>query len=102
MPFTFAHPAIVLPLINKNRKFFSATGLVIGSIIPDFEAFIRLNVNKPYSHTWLGMFWFDLPLGLIAAFVFHDLVRDPLIRNLPGFLGDKFARFIHFQWNRYF
>jgi len=102
MPFTFSHPAIVLPLICKRWKLFSATGLIIGSITPDFESFIRLNVHKPYSHTWAGMFWFDLPLAVIIAFIFHNIVRDALIKNLPSFLGDKFARFIGFRWNPFF
>jgi hypothetical protein len=102
MPFTFSHPALVLPLINKRWKLFSATGLVIGSIIPDFESFIRLNVNKPHSHTWLGMFWFDLPLAVITAFVFHNVVRDALILNLPDFIGGKFARYLGYDWNEAF
>ncbi len=102
MPFTFAHPAIVLPLLNKRYKLFSSSGLIIGSIIPDFESFIRLNEHKHYSHTWLGMFWFDLPLAIIVAFIFHNLVRDPLINNLPAFLESKFKRFVGYTWNQYF
>ncbi|WP_113654854.1 DUF4184 family protein, partial [Pedobacter namyangjuensis] len=30
MPFTFSHPAIVLPLTYLPKKWFSLTGLVIG------------------------------------------------------------------------
>ncbi len=102
MPFTFSHPAIVLPLINKRWKIFSVTGLIIGSIIPDFESFINLNVDKPYSHTWLGIFWFDLPLAVICSFVFHNIVRDILIHNLPDFIMSKFIGFINFRWNIFF
>ncbi len=102
MPITFAHPAIVLPLLKKRYKLFSATGLVIGSIIPDFESFIRFNEHKHYSHTWLGMFWFDLPLAVIVAFIFHNVVRDPLISNLPPFLENKCRQFMGFRWNAYF
>lgn len=102
MPITFAHPAIVLPLLKKRFTLFSATGLVIGSIIPDFESFIRFNEHKHYSHTWPGMFWFDLPLAVIVAFMFHNIVRDPLINNLPETLGNKCRQFIGFRWNAYF
>lgn len=102
MPFTFSHPAILLPLINKRRKIFSATGLVLGSLIPDFEAFIRLDVHKHYSHTWLGIFWFDLPLAVLVSFLFHTIVRDPLIAALPAPLHQRFARFIGFNWLLYF
>jgi uncharacterized protein DUF4184 len=102
MPFTFSHPALVLPLINRHWKIFSVTGLIIGSIIPDFESFIRFDEHKLYSHTWLGVFWFDLPLAILAAFLFHNIVRDPLIKNLPGSLGDKFAKAVGFNWNVFF
>jgi len=102
MPITFAHPAIVLPMLKKRYRLFSATGLVIGSIIPDFESFIRFNEHKHYSHTWLGMFWFDLPLAIIVSFIFHSIVRDPLISNLPQFLENKCRQFMGFRWDTYF
>ncbi len=101
MPFTFSHPAIIIPFLHKRRKIFSATALVVGSIVPDFESFIRLNEHKIYGHTWPGMFWFDLPLGILVAFIFHNIVRDPLILNLPDFPKNKFTRFIGLKWNTY-
>lgn len=102
MPFTFAHPAIVLPLVGRRRKILSATGLIIGSISPDFESFIRFAEHKIYSHNWPGIFWFDLPLSVLLAFVFHDIVRDPLIKNLPAFLSGRFRPFTGFNWNTFF
>lgn len=102
MPFTPAHPAIVLPLLSKRLKLFSATGLIIGSVIPDFESFIRLDEHKLYSHTWMGIFWYDLPLALIVAFIFHNLVRDPFIHSLPSFLEKKFTGYSGFKWNAFF
>ena len=102
MPFTFSHPAIVLPLLNTRRKSFSSTGLVIGSIIPDFESFIRFDQHKQYSHTWLGRFWFDLPLAIIIAFIFHNVVRDPLIKNLPTSIGSRFSNCLDLNWNAFF
>lgn len=102
MPFTFSHPAIVLPLTYLPGRWFSLTGLVIGSIVPDFEYFIRLRVQSSYSHTPAGLLWFDLPLGILLAFVFHNIVRDPLISNSPAFFKARFAAFQSFNWNRYF
>ncbi len=92
----------MLPLINRRRKVFSATGLIVGSIIPDFESFIRFDQHKAYSHTWLGVLWFDLPLAVIYAFIFQNIVRDPLIRNLPGNLSNRFSAYIGFNWNGFF
>lgn len=102
MPFTFSHPAIVLPLTYLPRQWFSLTGLVIGSLTPDFEYFLRMRIKSNYSHTLDGLFWFDLPLGLLLAFLFHNIVRDSLYDNLPTFLKSRFSAFRQFDWNGYF
>jgi hypothetical protein len=54
MPFTFSHPAIILPLKYFKKKWFSLTGLVIGSMTPDFEYFVRMRIQSNYSHTIEG------------------------------------------------
>ena len=69
MPVTFAHPAIVLPFYKKP-KFFSMTTLIIGSMSPDFEYFLRMKIKSDMSHTLLGIFYFDLPITLIIALSF--------------------------------
>ena len=102
MPFTFSHPAIILPLTYLPRKWFSLTGLVIGSLTPDFEYFLRMRIKSNYSHTIDGLFWFDLPLGLLLAFIFHNIVRESLFNNLPPFLKSRFSTFKQFDWNRHF
>ena len=102
MPFTFSHPAIVLPLTFLPRKWFSFSGLVIGSLTPDFEYFLRMRIKSNYSHTIDGLFWFDLPLGLILAFLFHNIVRDRLFDNMPTFFKSRFLTFKLFEWNKYF
>jgi len=102
MPFTFSHPAIILPFKYLPKKWFSLTGLVIGSLTPDFEYFLRMRIKSNYSHTIGGLFWFDLPLGLLLAFLFHNIVRDRLFDNLPTFLKSRFSTFKQFDWNRQF
>ena len=102
MPFTFSHPAIVLPLTFLPRQWFSLTGLIIGSLTPDFEYFFRMRLKSHYSHTMDGLFWFDLPLGLLLAFVFHNIVRNSLFDNLPMFLKSRFSVFRQFDWNSHF
>ncbi|HYM92834.1 MAG TPA: DUF4184 family protein, partial [Chitinophagaceae bacterium] len=79
MPFTFSHPAAVLPLNYVSKKYVSLTGLVIGSMTPDFEYFLRMRDRSYYSHTWKGVLWFDLPLAIILASIYHGMVRDVLI-----------------------
>jgi len=102
MPFTFSHPAIVLPLTYLSNKWISMTGLVIGSLTPDFEYFFRMRIKSNYSHAIDGLFWFDLPLGILLAFIFHNIVRDSLINNLPTILNSRFSVFTNFDWNGHF
>ena len=78
------------------------TGLVIGSLTPDFEYFFRMRIKSNYSHAIDGLFWFDLPLGILLAFIFHNIVRDSLINNLPTILNSRFSVFTNFDWNGHF
>lgn len=98
MPFTFSHPALVLPL----TRWLSATGLIIGSLTPDFEYFLRMKIKSNFSHTLDGLFWFDLPIGILLCFIFHNLVRNQLFSNLPLFLSKRLMFFTSFRWNDYF
>jgi len=102
MPFTFSHPALVLPLTYLPRKWYSLTGLVIGSLTPDFEYFIRMRIQSNYSHTILGLLWFDLPIGLLLALAYHNIVRDSLLDNFPTLLKSRLSVFRQFDWNIYF
>jgi Domain of unknown function (DUF4184) len=100
MPFTFSHPALLLPLRYLPRSWFSFTGLIIGSIVPDLEYII--NGTRTFSHTYQAILWFHLPLALIIAFIFHNILRDKLISRLPAFMYSRFVRFEGFNWNLYF
>ena len=102
MPFTFSHPIAILPLASLSKKWFSLTGLIIGSMIPDFEYFIRMRISSQYSHTLAGAFWFNLPLVILVAFIFHNIVKNSLYKNLPQFLQERFIGFTDFNWNKYF
>jgi hypothetical protein len=62
-------------------------------MVPDFEYFLRMRVKSIYSHTWPGLFWFDLPLGLLLVFVYQILVKDKFIQHLPMALNQRFSRF---------
>ncbi|OCX53318.1 hypothetical protein BEL04_03160 [Mucilaginibacter sp. PPCGB 2223] len=101
MPLTFAHPAIVLPLRYLSKRWVSLTGLVTGSVVPDFEYFIRMKILSIYSHTWLGLLWFDLPLGLILCYVYHNIVRDGFIDSLPSPLYRRLKPYQGVNWNQY-
>jgi len=88
MPFTPGHPAIILPLVRS--RYLSATGLIIGSMSPDFEYFFRMSVMGTHGHTKAGIFYFDVPVTIILALLFHMVVKGNLIRNLPPILQRRF------------
>ncbi|WP_347157921.1 DUF4184 family protein [Pontibacter chitinilyticus] len=85
MPFTAAHPAFVLPFLHRSKRWFSSTALIIGSMAPDSEYFLRLQKRSEISHSSIGILEFDLPLTLLLALLYHGLVRDQLIQHLPPY-----------------
>src|SRR5690242_2559034 len=99
MPFTPAHPAIVLPLLRK--RWVSATGLVIGSLSPDFEYFFKVSVESQHSHTLAGLFYFDLPVTLLLALLFHEVVKRNLIHNLPTFFQRRLQDLLHLDFRKF-
>ena len=100
MPFTFAHPAIVLPLAGFKPRWFSATGLVAGSMAPDFLYFIKMDGSEDFGHTLAGVFLFDLPFSYLLALAFHRWVRNPLLVHLPAPLDRKYAGYLAFDFGR--
>jgi hypothetical protein len=99
MPFTPAHPAIILPFIRS--RYFSATGLIIGSLSPDFEYFFKMSVSGIHSHTKAGLLYFDLPVTLLLSLLFHQLVKTNFIGNLPPFLQKRFQDTLQFNFINY-
>lgn len=90
-----------MPINRVFRTRLSLSGLVIGSMVPDFEGFILVTDVKTYSHTWHGMFWLDLPLGFAIAFLFHTVVRNTLIDNLPKFFRKRLIGYKELNWAAY-
>ncbi|PKA98492.1 uncharacterized protein DUF4184 [Flavobacteriaceae bacterium MAR_2009_75] len=100
MPFTGSHPALVIPILKS--RYFSASGLIMGSMIPDFEFILLMKTNVVYGHSLSPMFWLNLPLSLILLFVYHNLVRKSMIQNLPDYFEKRLRPFLYFDWNRFF
>lgn len=101
MPFTFSHPAAILPAILLPKRYYSFTGLIAGSVVPDFEYFLRVSVYSDYSHTFSGILWFNMPLAFIIAWLYHEVVRNPLIGSLPKFFRMRLQAFATFDWKAY-
>jgi len=78
MPFTFAHPAAVLPL-RRRFKSLKTVPLIVGSVAPDLPYYVPVRFNHLMwdTHTFLGVFWLDLPIGM-AVLLFGFVFRRPL------------------------
>ncbi len=77
MPFTFAHPAAVLPLRRFN--FLHTVPLMIGSVAPDLPYYLPTRLNRliAETHTPHGALWPDIPIGFVVL-VLGFLLRRPL------------------------
>ncbi|NBI27726.1 DUF4184 family protein [Chengkuizengella marina] len=83
MPFTFSHPLYALPLKWIKPKYFCVTGLVLGSMSPDFEYFIALEPYRTIGHSVTGLFVQAIPLSILFVFIFHKIMIKALSLHLP-------------------
>lgn len=102
MPFTFSHPAAVLPLWNSKKHRLSVTGLIAGSMVPDFEFLFRLRETDIFGHTIPGIILFDIPAAILLSYVFHLYIRNVLILHLPKPIRQRFSGYLTFNWKWYF
>ncbi len=77
MPFTFAHPAAILPL--RRSRFLQTVPLIIGSMVPDAPYFFPWRVARYIidTHTLSTSFTIDVPLGM-AFLLATLLLKEPL------------------------
>ena len=84
MPLTFlSHQAVVLPLKIAVPRWTSGTALVLGSMAPDVEYFVRTYPSGTVSHTWPGQVTFCLPVAVALYWIVTRIVAVPLAAHLP-------------------
>lgn len=69
---------------------------------PDFQYFFTLSIQGNFSHSWQGAIIMGIPTALILSFLYHNIVKQPLIKSLPGFLSQRLSVHENFQWNSQF
>ncbi|MFB6455377.1 DUF4184 family protein [Chitinophaga sp. Hz27] len=102
MPFTISHAAIVAPLYRLPKRYASLSGLIIGSMVPDFLYFFRLNPYADDGHHFPGILIYDLPLAILIAYAWHHWWRYPLMDYAPPFAAARLRRYRFFNWHQYF
>lgn len=80
MPVTVSHPVLSVGF----KKFgLVLSALIVGSMMPDFEFFMRLSFGKTIGHSIEGIFLFCIPVGLLVLLLFHKLIKFPLLSLVP-------------------
>ena len=80
MALTFSHPAVSLPF---KKLGLAPCALIVGSIIPDFEFFLRMTPQRLVGHTAIGILTFCLPVGFGVLLLYHTILKQPLISLMP-------------------
>ncbi|WP_370095967.1 DUF4184 family protein [Streptacidiphilus sp. MAP12-20] len=98
MPFTFSHPAAVLPLLRSGRPRgrLVASALVAGSLAPDVPYFLDSVLPGTYgigrlTHRPWAVATLDVAVAAGLAGAWHGLLREPLTALLPQDLADRVA-----------
>ena len=81
MPFTVSHAAAVLPF-RKLKLVWSA--FIIGTMAPDFPYVVGSTVYRDVGHVLPGIFIFTIPASLFALWLFHSVIKRPIIGLLPA------------------
>lgn len=83
MPWTFAHPAAVLPFRKLCPRHLSFAGLVTGSMMPDVGYYVGHLSLGGRTHSLAGIVEICVPAGLVVLLLVRAL-HQPVARMLPA------------------
>jgi len=83
MPFTISHVAVIIPF---NYKPFVLSALIIGCMSPDFLYFIPFSPNLFFTHSFIGLVIYCIPISLAVYYLYNVFLRKPIISLLPTIL----------------
>lgn len=99
MPFTLAHPAVILPLCHRLRHPGAVSALLIGSMTPDFVYWLPLPIYREMSHTIPALFTFCLPAGFSVFLLYQLLIKRPILALLPRAIAARLPPPQTFPWH---
>lgn len=83
MPWTFAHPAAILPLRRLCPRWLSLPGLILGAMAPDLSYYVGMHGKwSAFCHTPRGVVTLCLPVSLLLLWLLLRFAR-PLTVLLP-------------------
>jgi hypothetical protein len=82
------------------------SALVVGSMAPDFPYFVRLVEDTGrLGHSFTGLVYFCLPVGLFLLWLWHAILKLPLLALAPRQLSTRLSqddlRFRFGGWSRF-
>jgi hypothetical protein len=80
LPFTVSHAAAFLPFRKLNLVW---SAFIIGSMAPDFPYVIGNIRYRDLGHHFPGLVYFTIPAGLLVLWLFHNVIKRPVIELLP-------------------
>jgi hypothetical protein len=83
MPFTLSHAAVVLPFSRFLARWRLLSACLIGAMVPDFRVFLPWHLQRFETHSFVALFTFCLPVGLLTFWLFQMLIKAPVIEVLP-------------------
>lgn len=86
MPFTVSHAAAVLPLRRLNLVW---SAFIVGSMAPDFPYIIGNTYFRDLGHQYPGLIEFTIPASLVALWLFHAIIKRPIIQLLPAGVQER-------------
>ena len=86
MPFTPSHAVAILPFVRTPLP---AAALVVGSMAPDLQYFVPLDLTRSASHSWPGILTIDMPIGIAALLLWVLLLRAPVLDYSPRWLRER-------------
>lgn len=83
MPFTVSHVAAVVPAYRPLARSHVFSAAVIGSMVPDFGLLLPGSFARWQTHSFPALFFFCLPIGLLAYALTQLLIKPALSEVLP-------------------
>lgn len=82
MPFTFAHPAAILPFLRLRRERGWKETLFAGSIAPDLLRPV-IGLDREITHSLAGGLFLDIPCAVLLGLLLHRIciLRRPCIEG---------------------
>jgi uncharacterized protein DUF4184 len=88
MPNPIAHPAAAVPFTKAGLVL---SALVVGSVSPDVGYLIPAS-DAYFMNTAGGLILFDLPVGFTLLWLFHAVVKWPLLSVVPDDLQSRLVQ----------